>query len=165
MTHLSCTASTAAGRPRIGRRRGEEGAALVEMAIVSLFLFTMLFGIIDFGWMFTKNLDVRHGAREVGRLAAVNFDDSSVPGGSQGQRIVNAACDRMDGDASTTVVLDLATDSSSVTVTVNQSFSSITGFFNNVMPATLTSTVTMRMEQTQSFDSDTSPNTYVCGAT
>lgn len=132
------------------------------MAIVSLFLFGMLFGIIDFGWAFTKNLDVRHGAREIGRLAAVNFDDSSVPGTTQGQRIVNAACDRMDGDASTTVTLDLSADMSSVKVTVSQAFSSITGFYDKVMPNSLTSTVTMRMEQPQGWDTDANPNTYVC---
>jgi Flp pilus assembly protein TadG len=150
--------------PRATRRgRGDSGAALVEMAIVATLLFALLFGMIDFGWAFTKNLDVRHGAREVGRLAAVNFDDTSVPGTTQGQRIVNAACDRMDGDASTSVTLDLSSDSSSVTVTVTQTFDSITGFYDNALPETLNSTVRMRMEQTQSFDTDTSPNTYVCG--
>src|SRR5687768_4639069 len=97
----------APGGRRRQRGRRDDGAALVEMAIVSLFLFTMLFGIIDFGWAFMKNLDVRHGAREVGRLAAVNFDDPLLPGSTQAQRIVNAACDRMDGDDDTTVFLTL----------------------------------------------------------
>ena len=98
--------------PTTNRARGDEGAALVEMAIVSIILFALLFGIIDFGWSFMKTLDVRHGAREVGRLAAVNFDDLSVTGSSQGQRIVNAACDRMDGDNQTTVILDVSSDAS-----------------------------------------------------
>lgn len=138
------------------------------MAIVSILLFTILFGIIDFGWAFMKNLDVRHGAREVGRLAVVNFDDTSgaIPGTSQGQRIVNAACDRMDGDAQTSIVLDLSADSSNVKVTVTQQFSPLTGFFTFALPSSLSSTVTMRVEQQQSWDPDiTTADTYVCGGT
>ena len=146
------------------RARRDDGAAVVEMALVALLLFMLLFGIIDFGWTFSKNLDVRHGAREVGRLAAVNFEDTSLPGTTQGQRIVNAACDRMDGDANTSVTLDLSPTSDSVKVTVSQAFNGLTGFFDVILPNTLTSAVTMRMEQPQTFDNDTSPNTYVCGS-
>lgn len=150
------------------RCRDQRGAALVEMAIVSLFLFTMIFGIIDFGWAFMKNLDVRHGAREVGRLAAVNFDGATPLGAAQAQRLVSAACDRMDGDAATTVTLDLSAGASSVKVTVTQGFRGLTGFFDNVLPTSLSSSVTMRMEQTASFDDETpmpanpTPDTYSC---
>lgn len=151
------------GTPRRKRGRGDSGAALVEMAIVSLFLFAIVFGIIDFGWAFMKNIDVRHGAREVGRLAAVNFDDGTVPGTTQGQRIVNAACDRMDGDSSTTVVLDVS-DATKVEVTVTQTFDTLTGFYDPFLPNTLTSNVSMRMEQTQGWDTTpVTPNSYVCG--
>jgi Flp pilus assembly protein TadG len=133
------------------------------MAIVSLFLFTMVFGIVDFGWAFMKNLDVRHGAREVGRLAAVNYDGATPTGAAQAQRLVNVACDRMDGDTGTNVTLDLSDDGSNVKVTVVQNFRGLTGFFDAVLPTTLTSTVTMRMEQSESFeDTDADPDTYTC---
>lgn len=134
------------------------------MAIVSTILFAIVFGIIDFGWAFMKNIDVRHGAREVGRLAAVNFDDASVPGTTQGQRIVNAACDRMDGDASTSVQLDVS-DGTKVVVTVTQAFDTLTGFYDTFLPSSLTSKVEMRMEQTQGWDTATplTPETYFCG--
>lgn len=67
------------------RTTGEKGVALVEFAIVAPFLFLILFGIIEFGWAFFQNLDVRQGARETARLAAVNYPDTSTtctPGGS-----------------------------------------------------------------------------------
>ena len=54
-----------------GRRPRERGAVLVEFAIISPVLALLLFGVIEFGWAFSQNLDVRHGAREAARLAAV----------------------------------------------------------------------------------------------
>ena len=41
----------------------------IEFAIAAPLLFLLLFGIIDFGWAFSQNLDVKHAAREGARLA------------------------------------------------------------------------------------------------
>ena len=43
------------------------------MALVAPVLILLLLGIVDFGWAFSENLDVRHGAREASRLVAVNY--------------------------------------------------------------------------------------------
>ena len=50
------------------------------MALVAPFLLLLLFGIIEFAWVFGQNLSVTHGAREGARLAAVDFGDAD--GGS-----------------------------------------------------------------------------------
>jgi Flp pilus assembly protein TadG len=75
---------------------------LVEFAIVVPFLFLIVFGIIEFGWGFGQYLDVRHGAREGARLAAVNYSDPEVvppsSGATQTQEILAEVCDRMGGD-------------------------------------------------------------------
>lgn len=86
------------------RGRGGRGAALVEFAIIAPLLFLLIFGIIEFGWAFFQNNDVRHEARETARIAAVNFgapDPSCTAGGSTAcnnsrlAAIVTEACSRM----------------------------------------------------------------------
>lgn len=52
-------------------RARERGATLVEFAIVSLLLFTLLFGIIEFGFQFNNYQSVRQGVREGARQGAV----------------------------------------------------------------------------------------------
>jgi Flp pilus assembly protein TadG len=55
------------------RHKSERGANLVEFALVAPFLILLLFGIIEFAWVFAQDLTVKHGAREGARLAAVTF--------------------------------------------------------------------------------------------
>jgi hypothetical protein len=76
-----------------GARRTEAGAAAVEFGLVALLLFTLLFGIIQFGFWFWSWQAAGHAAREAARVAAVAPCDSgriktagagpleSVPGG------------------------------------------------------------------------------------
>lgn len=47
-------------------------AAAVEMALVTPFLLTMLFGIIEYGWVFTVRQTLTQAAREGARLAIVS---------------------------------------------------------------------------------------------
>jgi len=54
-----------------GRKRVRRAAAAVEMAIVTPFLLTMLFGIIEYGWIFTVRQTLTQAAREGARLAIV----------------------------------------------------------------------------------------------
>ena len=64
------------------KRLAEHGATLVEFALVLPLLLTLLFGIVEFGWMFGRNVDVGHAARESVRLAAVNFPEYDNPTGT-----------------------------------------------------------------------------------
>lgn len=56
---------------------GEGGAAAVEFALVSILLFTLLFGIIGFGFALFKKNSATHAAREGARLAAVGITSCS----------------------------------------------------------------------------------------
>src|SRR3954469_14811189 len=54
--------------------RGEEGASLVEFALIAPILFLVLFGLIDFGFIYNDFLSVRQGVRDGARQGAVaNF--------------------------------------------------------------------------------------------
>ncbi|MGE3180520.1 MAG: TadE/TadG family type IV pilus assembly protein [Phycisphaerae bacterium] len=55
-------------RYRAGLKR-RKGAAAVEMALVTPFLLTMLFGIIEYGWIFTVRQSLIQAAREGARVA------------------------------------------------------------------------------------------------
>jgi len=130
-------------------KAGERGANLVEFAILAPLLILLVFGIIEFSWVFAQNLNVRHGAREGARLAAVDFTP-----------LVTETCARMDIVSGATVDL-LGTDlngggvdvGDEVAVTVAAPINPITGLFNTWLPGTLTSTVAIRIEQTPSWSS------------
>ena len=62
-------------RARAARRRasGDDGAAAVEFALVSVLLLLLLFGIIGFGLALYRQQAASHAAREGARLAAVGI--------------------------------------------------------------------------------------------
>ena len=136
-----------AGSPgRTGlKHRGnrDRGAALIEFALIMPLLVLLILGIVDAGWAFFQNLEVRHGAREAARLAAVDYGDEAT--------IIAEACARMNNPGSAVhVTVDSSGDTEigdTVTVTVTKAHSSLTGilpFFDNL---TLSSTVEIRLEQ------------------
>lgn len=53
-------------------RHGERGAAAVEFGLIAIVLFTLLFGVIQFGIWFWAWQAGGHAAREAARAAAVN---------------------------------------------------------------------------------------------
>lgn len=57
----------------------ERGAALVEFALVAVLFFTVLFSIIEFGYLFWGNLSMQHAVREGARFAAVTGFDPAQP--------------------------------------------------------------------------------------
>jgi Flp pilus assembly protein TadG len=64
------TATTTRGRARRARRDRDSGAALVEMAIVVPLLAVMLFGIVEYGTMISKNLALSGSTRAGARVGA-----------------------------------------------------------------------------------------------
>ncbi len=79
---------------RLRLRRGDDkGASLVEMAFTLPLLLLLLFGIIEASWAFSQQNNIRHGAREGARLAAVDFGTVAIVG--------QEVCDRMDVIAAT----------------------------------------------------------------
>ena len=66
--------------PRCGR--GERGAALVEFAIASVILLTLLFGIISYGYVLSFKQGITQAAAEGARAAAVGGDAATAVGRS-----------------------------------------------------------------------------------
>ena len=61
-------------RMEIGRSRDERGAAAVEFALVLPILILLVFGIIEFGFVFNRWLTVTHAAREGVRVYSLTGD-------------------------------------------------------------------------------------------
>jgi hypothetical protein len=57
------------------RRAGKRGAALVEFAAVAPLLLLILFGIIEYGYIFMVRQTVIHAAREGCRIAVLQTTD------------------------------------------------------------------------------------------
>lgn len=130
-----------------GRHKsGERGANLVEFAILAPLLILLLFGIIEFGWLFGQYNDVRHGAREGARFAAVNAGDNAA--------VLDSVCSAMEGLTAGMSSIDVSwTDGaivgsqSQITVTANVTSLSGLPLITTFLPNQLTSTVTFRLEQ------------------
>lgn len=139
------------------RKPREEGAALVEFALIAPLLILLVLGIVEFGWLFGQYNDVRHGAREGARLAAVD--------GGSAEQIRDRICSAMDGlDAgmdSIEVELGLLDDDAdgtaeigeTGTVTVTAGVNSLSGapIISSFVPDELSSTIEFRLEQAPSW--------------
>lgn len=122
------------------------------------FLLLLIFGMVEFGWLFAQNLDVRHGAREGARLAAVNYPDgpppdSGTPDANRDQ-LVAEICARMQTPEGAEVIITTTGDvGDPATVTVNTPGETLTGFIDFLLPPSLvlTSTVQIRLEQAATY--------------
>jgi Flp pilus assembly protein TadG len=120
-------------------------------------LLMLLFGVIEFAWLFSQNLDVRHGAREGARLVAVNYPDgpqSPTPtptDTTQSEEIVAEICSRMSTARDATITLNSPTGGvgDSAEALVSAPAYALTGFLAWAIPddLVLTSRVEIRIEQ------------------
>jgi Flp pilus assembly protein TadG len=126
------------------RKDREDGAALVEFAVVLPLFILLIFGVMETGWFFAQNIEVRNAAREGARLAAVDFP---TPGGGDEIAIRDATCTRAPlASASANVSLAYDSVADTATVTVKQAYLSLTGLIN-VFDGNVESTVVMRFER------------------
>ena len=127
-------------------QHGERGAALIEFALILPLLLLLVFGIIEASWAFGQQNDIRHGAREGARLAAVDGGDVTT--------IATEVCARMDlvYPASTPTVTLTPISSESVrgglaSITVQTNLDSLTGFLDETFGGIrLESSVEFRLE-------------------
>src|SRR5947209_4370072 len=76
------------------RRQGDRGASAVEFALVSPLLFTLLFGVIDYGLYFADVLSVQQGVSDAAREATL-----TVPAAWPGTGTCGALPAPLDGAA------------------------------------------------------------------
>lgn len=139
---------------KITRRRSDEsGAALVEFVMVLPLLIALLFGLIEMSWAFAQVNDVRHGAREGARAAAVDLGGVAVVG--------QEVCDRVDvvrPAQNVQVIFAQGPSSPSTpgegsvgalgTVTVTADLDTLTGLYDFLLAGKdVSSTVEFRLEQ------------------
>ena len=127
-------------------RERERGANLVEFALIAPLLIMLVMGIIDFGWILSTQQDVRHGAREAARLAAVNADTTA--------NMVLLVCGAMNVSSGAEVTFQGGGGAvgSTGTITLEAPVTSLSGFSSlpfasAVYPTGFTESVTFRLEQ------------------
>lgn len=130
----------------------------MEFAIILPLLLTVLFGIIEFGSVYSQMLDVRHGAREGARIVAVNDfppgeDATTTTAAEQTAYLVETICSRMDfaGDAGVSIELGdplLSSAGAVAIVAVEADLNTITGWFDPILGGRhIESAVEVRLEQ------------------
>lgn len=118
---------------------------MVEFAVVVPLFVILVFGIIEAGWFFSQQVEIRNAAREGARIAVVDYGSANAT--------IAETCSRADlsgSNATVTIALSgsdtygLGADSVSVTMTKNyESLTGFIGFFDRPM----TSTAVMRTER------------------
>lgn len=125
-------------------RRDDRGAALVEFALVAVLFLTLVFGVIEAGWLFSQLTEVRNAAREGARLAVVDYGTAT--------QVINETCDRADlsSTAATVTVTRLPAGGphESIQINITKTYDSLTGFLDPIFQGiTIASDVEMRIER------------------
>ena len=109
------------------RHHSESGAAAVEFALIASFLFLLLFGIIEFGRIFSELEVMNSAAREGARAAAVRGTGEEVA------TAVETAAQPYGIDETPTadIVCDDSTSGDPVTVAWDQNFQISVGLLPN----------------------------------
>lgn len=146
------------------RTTNNRGAALVEFALALPLLALLIFGIIDFGWAFSQNIDLRNAAREGGRLAVVNYGTASDPDARRNEIIaeIKSRSPELD-DVATAIRIELVDGADAnltagdrgdtVVVCIRYPLRSLSGFSSNFLSGDLSTKAVMRMEQLAQFNS------------
>ncbi|MFO0839700.1 MAG: TadE/TadG family type IV pilus assembly protein [Phycisphaerae bacterium] len=128
---------------RVGKKQ-RRGAAVVEMAIVSPLLFALLFGIIEFGWLFTVQNTLLNAAREGARTGCLQgMTQTDI------QTRVTQLLTPMHLQSKTTVTITDATVANpnvTVALTVPRNQVSLVGNFFGFTSGNLNATCSMRKE-------------------
>jgi Flp pilus assembly protein TadG len=152
MDFLSADGTARGSRKK--RRGREKGASLVEFALTAPFLILLLLGVIEFGFLLGEFNDIRHGAREGARAAAVNAGDNAV--------LHTTTCDAMDLTSNVSVrFTDGASgglgDTAGVSVAADVESLSGLALIDMFLPDSLESTVEFRLEQDSDWSTDAGP--------
>lgn len=106
-------------------RRGDAGAAAVEMALILPILMLLLFGLIDFGRAYNARITLSNAAREGVRVWALGGTEAETT-----QRVKDTAV----GLTITSVTQDPCTFGARTQITVTASFSYLTPLISSFSP-------------------------------
>jgi Flp pilus assembly protein TadG len=133
---------------KIRRKRG--GGAAIEFALVLPPLLTILFGIMEFSWLFLEQSNVMTAAREGARRGVTVAPSASPSPASTAITRANAVLTSLGMSttgASVTAAISGSSPSRTLEVNVNVPYHSLTGWDFPGMPATLHAHMSMLMEQ------------------
>lgn len=122
----------------------KRGVAVVEMAVVLPLLLALVFGIIEFGWVFMIRQTVVNAAREGCRTAVLQTATNEEVGDRI--REVMAALGYAEGTDWSFTATDVGEDIQNVTVSISLDAVSLTGGFILRGGSDLEGTCTMRKE-------------------
>jgi Flp pilus assembly protein TadG len=125
---------------------------MVEFALVMPLLLLLVLGIIEFGFVLAQMNEMRHGAREGARYAAVSRPDQDSDGDEgDNDDVLAVVCEAVALPGATLSVelsggLDRLDDG---TITVTAATDSLSGvpLISGLLPDTMSNEVTFRLEQ------------------
>jgi Flp pilus assembly protein TadG len=116
---------------RLRTQTNDRGAAAVEFALVAVLLFTLVFGIAEFGRMWLLQSSLAAAARDAARTMAITNDQDEATAAAQ------AVFTTGDGPTVESITPDCdSSDSATVTLTYEAAF--LTGFFTPIFGETIT---------------------------
>jgi len=125
--------------------KGEQGQALVEMALVLPLFFLLLFGVIEMGRVGHAYISISNAAREGGRVATIGGTDLEVK-----SSIVNSASSLDSTNLTITISPIEASRQSGQEVTVNVTYpvQLVIPIISNIIanPVVVSSSIIMRQE-------------------
>ena len=125
-------------------KRIRRGVAVVEMAVITPFVFALLFGIIEFGWLFTVQHTMVNASREGARIGVLQGSDVADVEAQTRSFLEPMGLD----DDVTVEVTEATVDNPFVTVrlTVPREDVSLVGNFFGFVGGMVEGTTTMRKE-------------------
>jgi Flp pilus assembly protein TadG len=130
----------------------ESGASLVEFAMLMPLLLLLILGIVEFGFLLGESNEIRHATREGARYAAVSNPDRTGDGSITNADVIDSVCDALDLNGATVAVQITGgpdrLDDGTITVRIT-GVTSLSGapLISNLIPSTLESSATFRLEQ------------------
>jgi len=123
-------------------KKNDSGASIVEFAVIAMLLFAVLFGIIEFGWIFNGYITLTSAAQEGVRQAVVmkDVDEEEI------RNIVRTHA-RIFSHDSLTIDINPATYGGETEVIVIGDLDLLIAFPPLPQSITLTTNATMRQEQ------------------
>lgn len=140
-------------------KQAEDGASLVEFAMVMPLLLILVIGIVEFGFVLAQMNELRHGAREGARYAAVSRPDFNIDGTTgDNADVLAVVCDAVNLPGMTVTVSLSHTETNGTagaqrleyaTVSVTADTEPLTGFplISAMLPDELTNEANFRLEQ------------------